>query len=386
MNNEYKEYKNYIKIDKLLNIDWTITNKQLVLLMELSKEIKTNESIIENISNSTEYHGVFLKQLLYFEQNRNSAIEGSQTQFDELFGANEKIFDNDTWETKNLIRLGTEILNDIKNDVFSFNIDTIINIHKKLYSNENYKTSFDNAAYVKKIKPGYILKSGDPINWIGFKTSDREHDLKNALLIPVIPEDKYNKLKQLIEETRKKLDSNSMSILEISRFHVIFEGIHPFADGNGRLGRLIMMALFQMTNITTNTILPFSEYIYKNKDEYIRELNKAQVSGDYQEWNFYFIELMIQSKRIHQQIVTKMATIFRMYIPLIKGDKEVLVFNKFLKHIKLNKEMTIKRLISEGMSQATAYRSFEKVAKTIGAKKIDGYYVFEKMWSIYTNK
>ena len=143
MNEKYKMYTNYIKINKLIESKWSITNSQLILLMELSKEIKINEAKIESLSGSTEYPKIFLKQLLYFEQNNNSSIEGSQTQFDDLFTKNETINDNDTWETKNLIKLGVELLNNIKNNVFSFNIDTVINMHKKLYSNEIYKTHFD---------------------------------------------------------------------------------------------------------------------------------------------------------------------------------------------------------------------------------------------------
>ena len=384
MNNKYKTYDNYMKIEMLQTAEWNITNGQLILLMQLSKEIKENESRIDPISESNKYSSIFLKQLLFFEQNNNSAIEGSQTQFDELF-EDEIINDNDTWETKNLINTAMEILEDIKNDVFSLNIDTIINIHKKLYSNKEHKTAFDNEVYIKSKRPGYILKAGDPANWIGRKTDDRERDFREALLIPVIPEDKYDALENLINETRDKIENTTLSILEISRFHVIFEGIHPFADGNGRLGRLLMMILFQITGITSNTILPFSEYIYNNKKEYIENLNSAQVTGNYNAWNFYFINVIIEAKKIHTKIINKMVRIYNQYYPLIKKGNEGIVFNKFLRHIKLNREKTIQRLINEGMSQATAYRAFNAVVKTIGATEENGYYVFEDIWGVYKN-
>ena len=88
---------------------------------------------------------------------------------------------------------------------------------------------------------------------------------------------------------------------------------------------------------------------------------------------------MISSKRIHQKIINKMVALFNKYHPLIKAGSQMKVFDKFLTHIKLDKELTIKRLISEGMSQATAYRTFDKVSEIIGANQKGGYYVFDDM-------
>lgn len=383
MNTKYKKYPNYIKIDELSSKEWKLTDPQLNLLMSLSREINENETRLLNALDEKSIIPVFLKQLLYFEQNRNSNIEGSQTQFDELFDVDRSFNDFMSWETRNLIDTALGLFKDIQNDTLAFNVDTIINLHKKLYLQVDNTMNIDAGEYLNKVRPGYILQKGDPINWIGRKTLNREQDLKNATLIPVIPEEKRNELNKLVARVRNHIDNKTLSILEISRFHVIFEGIHPFADGNGRLGRLLVLSLMQIIGLTKYTILPFSEIIYKEKDTYISNLNIAQIHGSIDTWNAYFIELLIKAKRVHQNIVNRSILIIEKYEYLRSNDNKWKVFLKFFKHIKLKKDITIIKLVSEGMSQATAYRLFDEISSEIKAEKQNDYFVFKEMWDVY---
>ena len=383
MNKKYKEYPNYIKIEELETKEWKLSGTQLNLLMQLSKEISVNERHLIDSLGEQNIIPIFLKQLLFFEQNRNSNIEGSQTQFDELFDIDRNFGDFMSWETRNLMDASLELFSDIRKDLFSFNVDSIINLHKKLYMLDKNKMNIDSKKYIQRIKPGYILTDGDPINWIGRKTNDREKDLTDAILIPVIPEDKKDALEKLVKDIRKKIDQNSLSILDISRFHVIFEGIHPFADGNGRLGRLLVLALMQIANITNFTILPFSEVIYLEKDKYIEKLNAAQVSGDIDLWNSYFLEILASAKKVHERIIKRSIDILNNYSHLKTKVNKYKVFLKFFKHIKLKKDLTVNKLTQEGMSQPTAYRLFEEVAKELNVSRDGEFYVFDTMWNIY---
>ena len=383
MNKKYKEYPNYIKIEELETKEWKLSGTQLNLLMQLSKEISVNERHLIDSLGEQNIIPIFLKQLLFFEQNRNSNIEGSQTQFDELFDIDRNFGDFMSWETRNLMDASLELFSDIRKDLFSFNVDSIINLHKKLYMLDKNKMNIDSNKYIQRIKPGYILTDGDPINWIGRKTNDREKDLMDAILIPVVPEDKKDALEKLVKDIREKIDQNSLSILDISRFHVIFEGIHPFADGNGRLGRLLVLALMQIANITNFTILPFSEVIYLEKDKYIEKLNAAQVSGDIDLWNSYFLDVLISAKKVHERIIKRSIDILNNYSHLKTKANKYKVFLKFFKHIKLKKDLTVNKLTQEGMSQPTAYRLFEEVAKELNVSRDGEFYVFDTMWNIY---
>lgn len=76
-----------------------------------------------------------------------------------------------------------------------------------------------------------------------------------------------SKISNDIENLLYRFDSNNMSLLDIAEFHILFERVHPFADGNGRVGRLIMA--FQA--IQNNIVPPLIENEYR--DEYLTAIN-----------------------------------------------------------------------------------------------------------------
>ncbi len=76
-----------------------------------------------------------------------------------------------------------------------------------------------------------------------------------------------NKISNDIENLLYKFNSNNMSLLDIAEFHILFERIHPFADGNGRVGRLIMA--YQA--IQNNIVPPLIENEHRN--EYLKAIN-----------------------------------------------------------------------------------------------------------------
>lgn len=76
-----------------------------------------------------------------------------------------------------------------------------------------------------------------------------------------------NKISNDIENLLFRFHSNKMNLLEISEFHILFERVHPFADGNGRIGRLIMA--FQA--IQNNIVPPLIEN--EHRDEYLQAIN-----------------------------------------------------------------------------------------------------------------
>lgn len=76
-----------------------------------------------------------------------------------------------------------------------------------------------------------------------------------------------NKISNDIENLLYRFKSNNMSLLEIAEFHILFERIHPFADGNGRIGRLVMA--FQA--IQNNIVPPLIQN--EHRDEYLMAIN-----------------------------------------------------------------------------------------------------------------
>lgn len=72
--------------------------------------------------------------------------------------------------------------------------------------------------------------------------------------------------------------------------HVQFETIHPYLDGNGRMGRLLIILLLEHWKLLTKPVLYLSLYFKQHRDEYYRRLDAVRVDGDWEGWIDYFLE------------------------------------------------------------------------------------------------
>ncbi len=72
--------------------------------------------------------------------------------------------------------------------------------------------------------------------------------------------------------------------------HIQFETIHPFLDGNGRLGRLLITLIFCVENILTEPLLYLSLYFKNHRNEYYDFLQKVRIDGDWESWFEFFIK------------------------------------------------------------------------------------------------
>jgi Fic family protein len=72
--------------------------------------------------------------------------------------------------------------------------------------------------------------------------------------------------------------------------HVQFETIHPYLDGNGRIGRLFVTLLLEHWKLLTKPVLYLSLFFKRHRDEYYRRLNAVRVDGDWEGWLDYFLE------------------------------------------------------------------------------------------------
>jgi Fic family protein len=102
-----------------------------------------------------------------------------------------------------------------------------------------------------------------------------------------------------VEEMKKALDElehyiahpTGMPVLvELALIHYQFETIHPFLDGNGRLGRLLINLLLCERGCLTQPLLYLSSYLERNKDEYMDHLLRVSQSGDWVPWLEFFLE------------------------------------------------------------------------------------------------
>ena len=127
--------------------------------------------------------------------------------------------------------------------------------------------------------PGEFRRSQ---NWIG---GDRPG---NAKFVPPPVE----KLASCLDEFEKYLYSKSTldPIIRAGLIHVQFETIHPFLDGNGRVGRLLITLLLTEWKVLEAPLLYLSVHFKKNRNEYYQRLSEVRTEGNWEEWITFFLQ------------------------------------------------------------------------------------------------
>ncbi|MHB8478362.1 MAG: Fic family protein [Steroidobacteraceae bacterium] len=115
-------------------------------------------------------------------------------------------------------------------------------------------------------------------NWIGGTRPG------NAAFVPPPPQD----VQHCMGELEKFLHSDTPALVKAALAHLQFETIHPFLDGNGRIGRLLITLLLCHEGVLREPLLYSSLYFKQNRQRYYDELNGARESGDFERWLDFF--------------------------------------------------------------------------------------------------
>ena len=128
--------------------------------------------------------------------------------------------------------------------------------------------------------PGEMRRSQ---NWIGRPGST----LNTATFVPPPPEEINSAMSQW--ESYLHGESREPDLVKIALLHYQFEAIHPFLDGNGRIGRLLITLFLCSKEILSEPLLYLSSYFERYRDDYYRHLLAVSTQGDWKGWLIYFL-------------------------------------------------------------------------------------------------
>ncbi|MFA6527393.1 MAG: Fic family protein [Candidatus Babeliales bacterium] len=134
--------------------------------------------------------------------------------------------------------------------------------------------------------PGEFKRSQ---NWIGAPGCN----LTTASYVPPTPEDSLKALGDL--ELYMHQESKLPELINCALIHYQFETIHPFLDGNGRLGRLLITFYLYWKGILKKPLLYLSYYLKKNRQEYYDRLTLVRTKGNYEQWIEFFLKGIIET-------------------------------------------------------------------------------------------
>jgi Fic family protein len=134
-------------------------------------------------------------------------------------------------------------------------------------------------------QPGELRRSQ---NWIGGTRPG------NAVFVPP-PAEQVPALLANLEQFIHDTASDLSPLVKIALVHAQFETIHPFLDGNGRIGRLLISALLEHWQMLPEPLLYFSGYLKQHQSEYYRRLSAIRTEGDWEGWIAFFLEGVAQA-------------------------------------------------------------------------------------------
>src|SRR5437899_2053894 len=128
-------------------------------------------------------------------------------------------------------------------------------------------------------QPGEVRRSQ---NWIGGTRPG------NAMFVPPPPD----KVPDLLGALEKYLHSKETLplLVRVGLAHVQFETIHPYLDGNGRIGRLLITLLLDHWKFLSAPLLYLSLFFKRHRAEYYRRLGEVRKQGDWEAWTDFFLE------------------------------------------------------------------------------------------------
>lgn len=245
----------------------------LAKLIEANKNIAILESLSSRIPNVDLFVAMYVRK----EALLSSQIEGTQCTLDDILSP---------YIDTNVNQDVSDVINYIRATEFAIERLKTLPICSRLIK-ETHAVLMQGVRGNEK-SPGEFRHSQ---NWIGGAGST----IKNARYIPPNPEDMIDAMSDL--EKFINNDTSLDPLIAAALIHYQFETIHPFLDGNGRVGRLLITLFLMEKRILTTPALYISYYLKMNRLEYYDRMTEVRKSGNYEQWIRFFLEALSESSK-----------------------------------------------------------------------------------------
>lgn len=202
--------------------------------------------------------------------------------------------------------------------------------------------------------PGEFRRSQ---NWIGAGGST----LKTARYIPPCPEDMQNAMSDL-EKYINKTDQTD-PLIKIALIHYQFETIHPFLDGNGRIGRLMVNLFLKENRLLSYPTLYISYFLKRNRIEYYDRLTEVREKGHFEQWVKFFLQGIYESAEDSIETIDALAALHDKNLAAVSAvDTRTGILKRLFAHLEQTPIIDIKKTAAAlGSSYNTTSNAVKKL-------------------------
>jgi Fic family protein len=333
------QYKSFLP--SKINHQWTWDDPRINLLLEKAAqtlgELNAFSRIVPNVD-------LFIRMHILKEANTSSRIEGTKTEIEDVVLDESSVFPEkrDDWqEVQNYVQAMNEAIKQLENLPLSLRL--IRNTHRILMTNVRGKHK----------TPGEFRTSQ---NWIGGSS------LADAAFIPPHKDD----MSDLLDDFEHFLYNDRIVVPHLIRCaiaHYQFETIHPFQDGNGRIGRLLITLYLVSNHLLIKPTLYLSDFFERHRGAYYDSLTRVRDSNDLGQWVRFFLEAVMETA---EKGKTTFAQILNLHTniesELMNLGKKTDNARKLLKHLYQSPVVSVKQVES---ILGVKYYSANELIKTL---------------------
>ena len=334
------------------------------LLLQAHKAISYLEGITALIPNLDLFVSMYVRK----EALLSSQIEGTQATLEDIF---------DPAIESNQSRDVRDVVNYIKATDFAVERLKTLPLSGRLLR-EIHGVLMQGVRGQEK-NPGEFRSSQ---NWIGGQGST----LKNAAYIPPSPED----MKEAVSDFEKYIhEESSLDVLiQAALLHYQFETIHPFLDGNGRVGRLLITLFLLERKVQTVPSMYISYFLKANRIEYYDRMTQVRRTGDYEQWICFFLKALRDAAADASDTIKKLSSLHEKNLAKVKDEKRnknlILLFAYLEKHPIIEIKNAAEEL---GVSFSTASANVQrlmglKILKATSEDKRNRTFIYEEYLDI----
>lgn len=271
----------------------TLNNEIVFKLVEASKNLTLLDAFASFVPNINLLVSMYVRK----EALLSSQIEGTQCTLDDIF---------DPLIEENTNQNVSDVVNYIKATEYALDRLNTLPLCNRLIK-EAHRILMEGVRGQEK-SPGEFRYSQ---NWIGGQNSN----IKTARYIPPNVLD----MQEAMSDLEKYINSDDSldPLIQAALIHYQFETIHPFLDGNGRIGRLLITLFLIEKKVISCPALYISYFLKMNRIEYYDRMSQVRKTGDYEQWVLFFLQALADSSSDAIDTIDKLTKLHNRNINLL---------------------------------------------------------------------